>query len=243
MLANPDKFQAITLNRNSGASIQSFQIGDVTIVPSSEVKMLGFTLDDKLTFKSHIKTVCSKAARQVNALQRISSYLNTDTKLAIYECFIKANFNYGPYIYHFTGTSEARMLEKVHERALRVVFNDFYTPYVQLLDKHNKLSLYEQRVNNVIQMVFKILHGDAPPLQADFFTYINAPYNLREPMLYQHMFNTQSYGFNSLRVGGASLWNKLPLNIKCCDNICNLKKCLKSRGQTCQCGTCFKCTM
>ena len=76
-------------------------------------------------------------------------------------------------------------------------------------------------------MAFKILHGDASPLQADFLTYINAPCNLREPMSHQHMFYTQSYGFNSLRVGGASLWNKLPLNIKCCDNICNLKKSLK----------------
>ena len=243
MLANPDKFQAITLSRDSSITISQFDIGDVVIHPSTEVKMLGFTIDDKLTFKSHVQKICSKAARQINAFQRISRFLSVDNKLAIYECFIKANFNYGPFIYHFTGKTEARMLEKVHERALRVVFDDFITPYNQFYSMYHIESLHDQRTKHVIQMVFKIILGDAPPIPADFYAFIDVPYNLRDPMLIQNMYETRFYGFNSLRIAGASLWNKLPSSLKVCDSPAMLKERLQSYVFTCQCGTCFSCTL
>ena len=243
MLANPDKFQCITLSRDPKSKIENFKIGEASILPSSQVQMLGYIIDDKLTFKPHIQKICSKAAKQINALRRLSSFLNIDTKLAIFDSFIKANFNYGPYVYHFTGKNEARMLEKVHERALRAVYNDLTTPYVQFLDKHNKMSLYNQRVKSVIQIIFKIIHGDAPPLSAEFFTFIDVPYSMRDKMLHQDMYKTCTYGFNSLRIAGASLWNKLPSNMKCCEDLVRLKECLKSHVFICHCGTCFSCTM
>jgi hypothetical protein len=242
MLANPDKFQAITLTRSSENPINNFKIGDASIEPSTEVKMLGFIVDDKLTFKKHVQTICSKAARQVNALRRISNYLSIDSKLAIYDCFIKANFNYGAFIYHFSGKNESRMLEKVHEKAIRVVFNDFNSPYVQHLNNQEKESLYDQRLKSVIYMIFKIMSNEAPPLNSDFFKLIDVPYNFRSPMLSQEMYNTQTYGFNSMRISGASLWNKLPSNVKCCDLV-NIKETLRSHNFTCNCGHCLRCTM
>lgn len=243
MLANPDKFQAIILSRDASITISQFEIGGAIIHPSKEIKMLGFTVDDKLSFKSHVQKICTKAARQVNAFQRVSRFLCFENKLSIYECFIKANFNYGPFIYHFTGKTEARMLENVNERALRLVFNDFTTPYAQFYDKYKKESLYDQRTKHVIKMVFKIIAGEAPPMSADFFVFNNVPYNLRDPMLLQHMYKTKFYGFNSLRIAGASMWNKLPSSLKLCMSEATLKESLRSHVFTCQCGTCFKCTL
>ena len=39
---------------------------------SKEQKVLGVTIDDKLTFKSHIKNFCKKASQKIGALSRLS---------------------------------------------------------------------------------------------------------------------------------------------------------------------------
>ena len=241
MLANPDKFQAIVLSRRPEPSIASFKIDDVTICPAREVKMLGFIVDDRLNFRQHVSQMCTRAGRQVNALRRLSSFLSIENKLAIYKAFIQANFSFGPYVYHFTGRCEARMMEKVNERALRVVYDDFTSSYSDLLNQNNQISLYDQRTIYVIEHVFKIVHEDAPPIQSNFFNITNVPYSLRSEMFYQDNFDTYTFGFNSLRIAGASMWNKLPRHIKSCDSLRQLKLCLKSHKFTCQCGICFRC--
>ena len=54
----------------------SLSVNESILKPESHVKVLGVTLDEKLTFSEHISIRCSKAARQLNALSRISRYLD-----------------------------------------------------------------------------------------------------------------------------------------------------------------------
>lgn len=53
MVANPSKFQMIILGANVGNI--SIQIGSSSIAPSKQVKLLGITLDEKLSFYPHVK--------------------------------------------------------------------------------------------------------------------------------------------------------------------------------------------
>ena len=68
--ANADKFQSILLSRGSTSDFL-VNIGGHSIPPNNTLKMLGVTLDDKLNFKTHIRNLCQKASRQINALRRI----------------------------------------------------------------------------------------------------------------------------------------------------------------------------
>ena len=70
MIANLEKFKAIVLKRlnvNETLNI-NLQINDIRITTSSEVDLLGVTIDSKLTFDSYIRNICKKASRQLNAL-------------------------------------------------------------------------------------------------------------------------------------------------------------------------------
>ena len=49
-------------------------VSSITSEPS--VKILGVVIDDRLNFDEHISMCCTKAARQPNALARISKYLD-----------------------------------------------------------------------------------------------------------------------------------------------------------------------
>ena len=64
MIANPKKFKAIVLKRlNVNETLNvNLQINDIRITTSSEVDLLGVTIDSKLTFDSYIKNISKKAS-------------------------------------------------------------------------------------------------------------------------------------------------------------------------------------
>ena len=47
---------------------------------SSEEKILGITIDNKLKFKSHVRNLCKKASKKIRALSRLTNYLNDSEK-------------------------------------------------------------------------------------------------------------------------------------------------------------------
>ena len=67
MIANPDKFQAIVLDkRRSNNTEVKFIIGSEQIQAVPSVDILGITIDDKLNFNLRIDKIFLKSANQVN---------------------------------------------------------------------------------------------------------------------------------------------------------------------------------
>ena len=65
LLANTEKFQSLTINpRNIDPDKQTeaLQIEDQNI--TSQIKLLGVEIDDKLYFTSHISNICIKASQK-----------------------------------------------------------------------------------------------------------------------------------------------------------------------------------
>ena len=58
-------------------------IGDAEIDQKSEITLLGVTLDDQLTYSSHISKVCRKASCQTGVLLRLRNLIPTSAKLHI----------------------------------------------------------------------------------------------------------------------------------------------------------------
>ena len=84
--ANPCKFQAMTLSR------KNIDL-EFEVKSESSIKLLGVHLDKQLSFNDHISQICKKGARQINALARLSSRLPLESKITIYDAFVKSNFN------------------------------------------------------------------------------------------------------------------------------------------------------
>ena len=76
MKANPSKFQFMVIS-SERIEQKCLDIGNgITLQSEPSVKVLGVTIDDRLQFSEHISACCSKAARQLNALSRISKHIN-----------------------------------------------------------------------------------------------------------------------------------------------------------------------
>ena len=141
MCANPDKFQAIVLGMKNPETL-NFQLGNITFKPEDKVRLLGIDLDSKLNFNCHIHDICQKAARQINALKRLSKFLTLESRMAIFRSFIMSNFNYCSLVWHVCGVKNTRKLEKLQERALRFVYLDKVSSYDHLLTKTNLTTLH-----------------------------------------------------------------------------------------------------
>ena len=53
----------------------NIQIVDFPIKSSKAEKLLGINLDNNLKFDTHVKSICQKVNRKVNALARIANYM------------------------------------------------------------------------------------------------------------------------------------------------------------------------
>ena len=81
MIVNPDKFQAIVLNKKrSDLTNTNFQVDNQMIKSVSSLEFLAIEIDDKLNFNLHISKICKFAANQLHALIRLKQFLRFHAK-------------------------------------------------------------------------------------------------------------------------------------------------------------------
>ena len=63
--------------------------------------LLGITIDNELKFDDHVNHLCKKTSLKLNALARISPFMNVSKKQIIMKSFIESQFGYCPLIWMF----------------------------------------------------------------------------------------------------------------------------------------------
>ena len=229
MQANPDKFHFMLFSPTPSEQ-QALQLCDGThLMSETEVTVLGVTIDDRLCFSQHISSCCKKAARQLNALARISRHLNINSRRAVYNSFIMSNFNYSPLVWHFCGQVNNQKLEQIQERALRILFVDFNSSYLELLKRAGTTTLLIQRLRLIALTVFKSLHGLNPPCLNDMLSPKYVPYQLRDSsLLEQSRCRATTSGLRSMSCIGTKLWNDLPNDFKVTTDFTDFKRMLQA---------------
>ena len=112
MLVNPDKFQAILLNKKrSDLTNTNFQADNQVIKLVSFVELLGIQIDDKLNFNLHISKICKSAANQQNALIRLKQFFSFHAKGILINSYIISNFNYCPLVWMFSSIESLNKLK------------------------------------------------------------------------------------------------------------------------------------
>ena len=122
MILNPDKCYFLTLGFQDARP--NFSYDNIAIKNVSEEKILDITIDNKLTFKSHLKNICKKVNQILNGLVRITKFTSSFQRKTLLNSFIKSQFSYCPLIWMFTSKGLSKKINRIHEKSLGLVLNN-----------------------------------------------------------------------------------------------------------------------
>jgi hypothetical protein len=119
-------------------------------------------------------------------------------------------------------------MEKIPERALRFVTDDFKSPLENLSTKTNLTLLNANRIKLIAKETYKILHKQSPFYIQNLVNFMEQTYNFRREMqAYQPNVTTTKYmyGLISTRYEAPRIWNSLANEIRQADNYRFLSDC------------------
>ena len=180
MIVNPDKFQAIIIDKSKKSEEPYLlNINNVEITSKPSVQLLGLEIDVKLDFENHIEKICKKGNAQLNAFIRIQKYFNRREKEIIINTLLYSNFSYCALAWHFCSQKSVKKNEKVQERSLRTILSDFENDYEILLQKTDNQKMEVKRMRNIAVEIFKTMNNLNPEFMKNIF--FLSPYKTHRP--------------------------------------------------------------
>ena len=92
---------------------------------------------------------------------------------------IKSQFNYCPLVWMFCSRKSNNLINKVQERALRLITNDYQSSFNIFLDKYNEFSIHPRNLDTLMIELYKIIHHTAPSIINSLFVFRENTHNIR----------------------------------------------------------------
>ena len=155
MILNPAKCHYMCLGKDAVNDILKFC--DEKLKSNELETVLGIEIDHKLTFNSHIKTLCSKAAKKLCALRRIANTIDEEKRNLLFNAIIKSQFSYCPLAWMFCSRRSNDLVNNIHERALRAIFDDDTSNFTQLLEKKRESTIHQRNIQALMKEIYKFI--------------------------------------------------------------------------------------
>ena len=128
MKANPDKCYLLTSSRDK----VSICVDNYNIKSSKCEKHLGNKIDNKLNFDTHVDEICTKAGQKLNALSRVTPYIDLSKRRILLNAFC---ISYCSLVWMFRSRGKNNKINRAHKRCLIIIYNDKKSTFYELLEK------------------------------------------------------------------------------------------------------------
>ena len=236
MKANPNKFHILLSETDTTLSVN---VDKYKIFNKGSEKLLGITIDSKLSFDEHVSLLCKKATQKLHALARVARYMKLPQRRMIMKAFVNSQFGYCPLVWMSHSRQLNNRINKIQERTLRIVYEDSTSTFEDLLNKDGSVTIHDRNIQLLATELFKVINGSSPEIMKDIFP-------LKEENLYCSKFpfitrniNTVSHGTQSLGYLGPKIWSIIPDSLKNSTSIDEFK--IKVKGwkpSKCPCRLC-----
>ena len=155
------------------------------------------------------------------------------------KAFIISQFGYCPLVWMFHSRTLNNRINKIHERALRLVYKDNDISFSDLLLRDDSVTIYERNLQALAIELFKVVNGLAPNILKDTFP-------LKDSSMYSSNFPFKTrnvrivnYGTETLAYLGPKIWEMVPNEIKAATNLIEFKNKIKRwKAVNCPCRLC-----
>ena len=96
------------------------------------------------------------------------------------KAFAESQFSHCPLIWMFHSRRLNNKINRIHERALRITFNDKSSAFQELLDKDNSVTMHHRNIRALATEIYKVLHGYSPAISNEVFVPSHCKYNFHK---------------------------------------------------------------
>ena len=209
--ANPDKFHLLLSDPSKEHSIE---IDNINIPNSQYENLLGVKIDNKFTFSEHVKSIYTKAIQKLHALSRVGNYMSLNQRKIIMKTFILSHFGYCPLVWMLHSRKLNHRINRLHERALRIVYRDEVASFEDLLIKDESFKIHERNIQTLAIELYKVFYGLSSEIMNLIF-----PKNTQTKYPGENDFKTFNvksvwHGTESLGHLGPKIWSLVPQHFK-----------------------------
>ena len=105
--------------------------------------------------------------------------MNNDKLRVVMKSFILSQFGYCPLIWMFHSRTLNNTINRSHERALRMVYQDNNLTFEELLREDGSFTIHQRNRQKLAMEMCKIKHDLSPNFMNSIFPFSDNPYNLR----------------------------------------------------------------
>ena len=136
-------------------------IYNVSLQETDTIKYLGVHIDNKLTWKSHVDSIVSKANSVKGFLLRNFKHCSPSIKSKCYQTLIRPVLEYASVVWSLYLVTLINKIESVQRRSARFILNDYSrtSSVTNMLERLNLPPLESRRVYIRAVMMFKILNN------------------------------------------------------------------------------------
>lgn len=233
--ANPDKFHLLLSDTNSEFSVK---VDNFDIQNSRSEKLLGIHIDNKLTFDEHVSKICTTATQKLHALSRVSNFMTMKQRQITMKAFVLSQFGYCPLVWMFHSRKLNNRINRIHERALRIVYRDNASSFDDLLSEDESFTIHERNIQTLAIELYKVSYGLSPKIMNIVFPLNTKSTYPRENDFITRNVKTVSYGSETLAHLGPKIWSIVPNDMKKFSLSKFTKKVRKWKPQKCPCRIC-----
>ena len=129
-------------------------------------------------------------------------------------------------------------INRLHERALRIVYRDYTSTFSSLLENDNSVSIHVKSLQTLVTEIFKVKNNLSHNMK-HVFRIVESRYNLQRNTFFDvHNIRTEHYGLDSLAFLGPNLWDPVFKYIKSSLSLIIFKDRIKTWQPNCPCRLC-----
>ena len=217
---------------NSINNIPGDIVFDNTLInKESQIKFLGVTLDDKLSWKPHTNNICKTISRNIGIINKLKWYLPRNVLLTLYSTLVLPYLNYGILAWGNATVSQIQKILLLQKKAMRIICHSDYRAHTDSLFKGNNiLKINDIYSLNLGTFMYQLKKKDLPKVFHNMFTTNNEYHNYptRQASFY-HLPRTRTLFANKIFTNsGPKFWNSLSPEIRETNTVYTFKRKLKA---------------
>ena len=143
--------------------------------------------EKRLIFEPHIRSLCKKGSQELNAFTRIAYSLKFEQRKILLNAFITSQLSYAPVVWMFHNQKLINHIPRIHERALKIVYQDHSSTFDELLGTDGSFKIHGRNLQKLLIEIFKVKMNLDPEIMNEAFDIIECPYPLRNELRFKSL--------------------------------------------------------